>query len=101
MKRKLSIISIVASSIMAVWCADTMHYIPALVLTGYMAFWLYANTIGRKKKPRADQAQGKRTILSQPKTKVFNFYDSTVDMGMQTKTWTPAGKALTTVHFME
>lgn len=101
MKKKLSIISIVASSIMAVWCADTMHYIPALVLTAYMAFWLYAQTVTRiKKKPRA-ATQGKRTILSQHQTKVFNFYDTTVEMGMQTKTWTPAGKALTTVHFME
>ena len=99
MKKKLSIASIIGASVLAIWGAGSEHYIPALVLTAYMAFWLYAQTVTRiKKKPRA-ATRGKGNMSSQHRSLYCD--DSTVSIKTQIKAWSPAGKAMTRIYYSE
>ena len=96
MKKNLSITSFIAATIGAAYFSENLIVLPAIGCIVYMVLWGYAQT---KAKPRA-ATPGKRgkTVCQ---TKILNFYDSTVTVKTQSKAWTPVGKALTPIHFVE
>lgn len=96
MRKALSICSIIGATATAIVTADVGLYLVSIIATAYMACWLYCQGVTKKKPRAATQGNNERT-----KSKIVNFYDSTVTIGTQTKVWTPAGKILMPVNYEE
>lgn len=96
MKKTISICSIIGATVTAIVCADIGLYLVSIISTAYMAFWLYCQGVTKKKPRAATQGNNEKT-----KSKIVNFYDSTVTIGTQTKVRTPAGKILMPVNYEE
>lgn len=73
------------------------QWLPFLGCFSYLMFVLWVNTRTKKKPRAATQGNDEKDR----KTKIINFYSSTVQFGTQTKVWTPAGKAVIPVHYEE
>ena len=94
MRKGLIIISVIAAAFAGAGFAENGLWLPAIGCVAWVLLVTFAN---KKKKPRA--ATRSRDYGTQ--TKIINFYDSTTTIRTQTKTWTPAGKALTVMHISE
>ena len=97
MRKALSITSIIGATVTAIVCADIGLNLVAIISTAYMTFWLYANTVA-KKKPRS----AKRSNEEKIHTKILDFNSTRIKPKTQVqKTWTPDGIILTKVHIVD
>lgn len=97
MRKAISICSIIGATVTAIVCADIGLYLVSIISTAYMAFWLYANTIA-KKKPRA-ATQGNKNRVS---TRILDFNSTKITPRTQVqKVWTPDGIVLQKIHIVD
>lgn len=94
MRRRLIIISVIAAAFAGAGFAENGLWLPAIGCVAWVLLVAFAN--GRKKPRAATRSRENRSA-----TKILDFYDTTVTIKTQTKTWTPAGKALTVMHISE
>ena len=97
MKKTISICSIIGATVTAIVCADIGLYLVSIISTAYMAFWLYANTIAKKKLRQAQQSNEDKIH-----TKILDFNSTRITPRTQVqKVWTPDGIVLQKIHIVD